>query len=67
MKTNGELFYDPNMDDEDQTWVDDVRLVLCWLDLCKDLSVTALNGKIIILITDGSVPRVGNHIRYEKY
>lgn len=25
VKTNEELFYDPNMDDEDQTWVDDVR------------------------------------------
>ena len=25
VKTNDELFYDPNMDDEDQTWVDDVR------------------------------------------
>jgi hypothetical protein len=25
VKTNDELFYDPDMDDDDQTWVDDVR------------------------------------------
>ncbi len=27
VKTNDELFYDPDMDDDDQTWVDDVRYI----------------------------------------
>ena len=27
MMTDDDLLYDPNMDDDDQTWVDDVRLV----------------------------------------
>ena len=28
MMTDDDLLYDPNMDDDDQTWVDDVRSVM---------------------------------------
>ena len=38
MMTDDDLLYDPNMDDDDQTWVDDVRLV--------DWSVVGYNWSI---------------------